>query len=434
MERSSTALRTATICGTSITAFSRTVKLWRHWGDNGLLQLEIVALRAITEGEELFIDYALAIDESHAAESYPARAVRRLAEVPWPALISVAMPPVDSAPRVHFQPSVFASSPTGSKGSTTRCGPAGPARSRMRRWRADHQNTRSPAQAATHWSVRAVAKETGIAKSTVASPVPALRSWNLTAPATPSFLDRSLLHREGCAMSSAFISTRPTRPWCFASMRRARSRPSNAPSPCFSWGWATSKASPTTTSATAHTTLFAALNVLDGAVIAQCKPRHRHQEFLAFPRHVEANVPAQLDSPSRHRQLRYPQTSQGQSVTRLPSALAHSLHAHLCLLAQPSRTPSPSSPNAPFAASHPFPPPSTSGKSTASSAITTKPQPCSCRPQRRRRPPETRSTLSSNLWDTLTRGRLWRWWSADGSSRGPTDGHRGGHQSTRSPG
>src|SRR5262249_48938000 len=43
------------------------------------------------------------------------------------------------------------------------------------------------------------------------------------------------------------------------------------------------------------TTLFAALNVLDGAVIAQCKPRHRHQEFLAFLRHIEANVPAQLD-------------------------------------------------------------------------------------------------------------------------------------------
>jgi transposase len=43
------------------------------------------------------------------------------------------------------------------------------------------------------------------------------------------------------------------------------------------------------------TTLFAALNVLDGAVLAQCKPRYRHQEFLAFLRHIEANVPAQLD-------------------------------------------------------------------------------------------------------------------------------------------
>lgn len=43
------------------------------------------------------------------------------------------------------------------------------------------------------------------------------------------------------------------------------------------------------------TTLFAALNVLNGAVLATCKPRHRHQEFLGFLRHVEANVPRELD-------------------------------------------------------------------------------------------------------------------------------------------
>jgi len=43
------------------------------------------------------------------------------------------------------------------------------------------------------------------------------------------------------------------------------------------------------------TTLFAALNVLDGSVIAQCKPRHRHQEFLAFLRTIEAAVPADLN-------------------------------------------------------------------------------------------------------------------------------------------
>src|SRR6202012_3074 len=30
------------------------------------------------------------------------------------------------------------------------------------------------------------------------------------------------------------------------------------------------------------TTLFAALNVLEGTVIGECKPRHRHQEFLLF--------------------------------------------------------------------------------------------------------------------------------------------------------
>ena len=40
------------------------------------------------------------------------------------------------------------------------------------------------------------------------------------------------------------------------------------------------------------TTLFAALNVLDGTVIGQCMARHRHQEFLRFLNRIEAAVPA----------------------------------------------------------------------------------------------------------------------------------------------
>lgn len=43
------------------------------------------------------------------------------------------------------------------------------------------------------------------------------------------------------------------------------------------------------------TTLFAALDVLSGTVLADCKPRHRHQEFLAFLRSIEAAVPDNLD-------------------------------------------------------------------------------------------------------------------------------------------
>lgn len=39
------------------------------------------------------------------------------------------------------------------------------------------------------------------------------------------------------------------------------------------------------------TTLFAALNVLDGKVIGECMPRHRHGEFLRFMREVERQTP-----------------------------------------------------------------------------------------------------------------------------------------------
>lgn len=42
-------------------------------------------------------------------------------------------------------------------------------------------------------------------------------------------------------------------------------------------------------------TLFAALDLATGAVMAQCKKRHRHQEFLQFLKHIEANVPKNLD-------------------------------------------------------------------------------------------------------------------------------------------
>ena len=43
------------------------------------------------------------------------------------------------------------------------------------------------------------------------------------------------------------------------------------------------------------TTLFAALDIASGQVLTQCKSRHRHQEFLNFLRHIDANVPEDLE-------------------------------------------------------------------------------------------------------------------------------------------
>jgi transposase len=40
------------------------------------------------------------------------------------------------------------------------------------------------------------------------------------------------------------------------------------------------------------TTLFAALNVLEGQVIGRCMQRHRHQEFIRFLNTIEAAIPA----------------------------------------------------------------------------------------------------------------------------------------------
>ena len=43
------------------------------------------------------------------------------------------------------------------------------------------------------------------------------------------------------------------------------------------------------------TTLFAALNTLDGTVIGQCLPRHRHQEFLRFLRTIDRQTAKDLN-------------------------------------------------------------------------------------------------------------------------------------------
>jgi transposase len=42
------------------------------------------------------------------------------------------------------------------------------------------------------------------------------------------------------------------------------------------------------------TTLFAALNMLDGKVIGDCMPRHRHQEFIRFLQLIDTKTPLDL--------------------------------------------------------------------------------------------------------------------------------------------
>ena len=43
------------------------------------------------------------------------------------------------------------------------------------------------------------------------------------------------------------------------------------------------------------TTLFAAIEVAKGKVIAECMPRHRHQEWLKFLKKIDVETPADLD-------------------------------------------------------------------------------------------------------------------------------------------
>src|SRR3984893_6158199 len=103
-------------------------------------------------------------------------------------------------------------------------------------------------KAATHWSVRAIAKETGIAKSTVHR---LFQLFGLQPHRTRSFkLSTDPFFVEKLRDVVGLYLNPPDKAVVLC-VDEKRSRPSNAPNPCFPWGSATSKASPTTTSATA---------------------------------------------------------------------------------------------------------------------------------------------------------------------------------------
>jgi hypothetical protein len=82
------------------------------------------------------------------------------------------------------------------------------------------------------------------------------------------------------------------------------------------------------------TTLFAALDVLEGKVIGRCMQRHRHQEFIRFLNAVEKTVPAKktvhviLDNYAAHN------THQGDRLARSAPARHLPLHADQRLMAE----------------------------------------------------------------------------------------------------
>ena len=108
-------------------------------------------------------------------------------------------------------------------------------------------------------------------------------------------------------------------------MRRARFRPSTGRRPCSRCA----RASPPRQTHDYHrhgtTTLFAALNLLDGKVIGTCMPRHRARGFLHFLNRVDRETPSTLalrlilDNSSTHKS---PPVQRGLRA----SALSLSLH------------------------------------------------------------------------------------------------------------
>ena len=148
-------------------------------------------------------------------------------------------------------------------------------------------------KAATHWSVRAIAKETGIAKSTVHRLFQLFglhphRSRSFKLSTDPFFVEK-LRDVVGLYLNP------PDKAVVLCVDEKSQIQALERTQPMLPMGFGYIEGVTHDYHRHGTTTLFAALNLLDGEVIAQCKPRHRHQEFLAFLRHIDGNVPNNLD-------------------------------------------------------------------------------------------------------------------------------------------
>jgi len=150
-----------------------------------------------------------------------------------------------------------------------------------------------PADGSTHWSVRAVAAETRISKSSVQRYFQLFglqphRSESFKLSTDPFFVEK-LRDVVGLYLSppdNALVVCVDEKSQCQALERTQ---------PMLPMGFGYVEGVTHDYKRHGTTTLFAALNVLNGAVLATCKPRHRHQEFLSFLREIDKAVPPELD-------------------------------------------------------------------------------------------------------------------------------------------
>lgn len=146
---------------------------------------------------------------------------------------------------------------------------------------------------ATHWTCRDFASETGVSKSTVQ------RIWS-------NFGLKPHRHKDFKLSTDPFFVEKvrdivglyldpPTNALVLCVDEKSQCQALERTQPALPLGFGYLEGYTHNYVRHGTTTLFAALDIADGNVIAQCKKRHRHQEFLQFLRHIDANAPLDVD-------------------------------------------------------------------------------------------------------------------------------------------
>ncbi len=146
---------------------------------------------------------------------------------------------------------------------------------------------------ATHWSVRSVAEETGVSKSQVQRYFQLFglqphRSQSFKLSTDPFFVEKV---RDICGL---YLNP-PDKALVLCVDEKSQIQALERTQPMLPMGLGYVEGVTHDYERHGTTTLFAALNIATGEVLTQCKPRHRHQEYLSFLRHIDQNVPEDLD-------------------------------------------------------------------------------------------------------------------------------------------
>jgi transposase len=150
-----------------------------------------------------------------------------------------------------------------------------------------------PKDGSTHWSVRRAARESGISKTSVHR---YFQLFGLQPHRTESFkLSTDAFFIEKLRDVVGLYLNPPENALVLSVDEKSQTQALERTQPMLPLGLGYAEGMTHDYKRHGTTTLFAALDVFNGSVLADCKPRHRHQEFLSFLRTIEANVPARLD-------------------------------------------------------------------------------------------------------------------------------------------
>lgn len=150
-----------------------------------------------------------------------------------------------------------------------------------------------PDDGSTHWSTRTIAKETGVSKTTV-------HRWLQAFSVKPHLQETFKLSTDPFFVEKVrdivgLYLNPPDKAVVLCVDEKSQIQALDRTQPILPLGLGYIEGVTHDYIRHGTTTLFAALDVATGEVITQCKPRHRHQEFLNFLRQIDESVPENLD-------------------------------------------------------------------------------------------------------------------------------------------